>query len=235
MPKNKMIIITVQGIVNILLVGLFAYLFVYTSKGQIILNKAKIHPHTLSWNNEVEKHLLYSTNKNKQSIVMLGNSITYECEWNELLKRPDVINRGIPGDMVKSMLNRSQDLLLGPRNTVVLMAGINDILYGNEPTAFINDYYNLILFLAKTSKPIVMSTLYTANNINANKRVDELNELIKHFCNEQGILWIDLNKHLATNNKLRLYYTYDGVHLNGPAYTIWANLIMPHLPPVNLE
>lgn len=36
---------------------------------------------------------------NPSSIVMLGNSLTHGCEWHELLGNPNVVNRGINGEI----------------------------------------------------------------------------------------------------------------------------------------
>ncbi len=41
---------------------------------------------------------------NSYKIAMLGDSITNGCAWNELLKRTDVINRGIGGDTTTGMV-----------------------------------------------------------------------------------------------------------------------------------
>ena len=49
---------------------------------------------------------------NKQAdIVMLGNSITAGIDWNEILDRKDIVNRGINGDITEGMLNRMNSVL----------------------------------------------------------------------------------------------------------------------------
>lgn len=42
----------------------------------------------------------------KDKIVFIGDSITDGGEWNELLGRNDVVNRGIIGDTTNGVLNR---------------------------------------------------------------------------------------------------------------------------------
>ncbi|MGL4621995.1 MAG: GDSL-type esterase/lipase family protein, partial [Chroococcidiopsis sp.] len=44
-------------------------------------------------------------------IVFLGDSITDECEWSELLENPHVKNRGISGDTTMGVLNRLEDIV----------------------------------------------------------------------------------------------------------------------------
>lgn len=37
------------------------------------------------------------------NIVFLGNSLTHGCEWHELLGMPNVVNRGINGDIIEGL------------------------------------------------------------------------------------------------------------------------------------
>ena len=59
-----------------------------------------------------DKNYLYQVRKDQHmsykiqaDIVMLGDSMTEFAEWNELLGRNDVVNRGIRGDITEGMLN----------------------------------------------------------------------------------------------------------------------------------
>mgnify|MGYP006140392103 FL=1 len=42
----------------------------------------------------------------KNAIVFLGNSITEVGQWSELFTDPNIINRGISGDVTYGVLNR---------------------------------------------------------------------------------------------------------------------------------
>ena len=64
--------------------------------------------------------------KDRADIVMLGDSITYNVNWAELLNR-DVANSGVGSDVTQGFVNRMQYVYdLHPRICFV-MGGINDI------------------------------------------------------------------------------------------------------------
>ena len=50
----------------------------------------------------------------KKDIVMLGNSLTDGCEFNELLGNRHIKNRGIVGDIVQGLIDRIGPSIQGP-------------------------------------------------------------------------------------------------------------------------
>ena len=55
---------------------------------------------------QADKHTLYATTQKPGTIVMLGNSLTDQADWRELLDRPDVVNRGIAGEAITSVCGK---------------------------------------------------------------------------------------------------------------------------------
>ena len=49
----------------------------------------------------------------KKDIVMLGNSLTDGCEFNELLGNRHIKNRGIVGDIVQGLIDRIGPIIEG--------------------------------------------------------------------------------------------------------------------------
>ncbi|PJA96081.1 MAG: hypothetical protein CO129_08390, partial [Ignavibacteriales bacterium CG_4_9_14_3_um_filter_34_10] len=74
---------------------------------------------------------MQSISKIRQAdIIMFGNSITHGGNWNELLGRKNVVERGIPSDNTEGMLNRINTIIkLNPKICFIL-AGVNDIYSG---------------------------------------------------------------------------------------------------------
>lgn len=169
----------------------------------------------------------------KIKIVMLGNSITYEGDWNKLLSRADVANRGISGDITEGFLSRLSDIYELKPEICMIMGGINDI--GGIPVSDIYANYTKILENLKDHNisPIIQSTLFVSTKLyhwkEINKKVKELNRMLKDYAKANGIVFIDVNKALSTNGALDPSYTYDGVHLSGNAYEKWRDLILPKL------
>lgn len=159
---------------------------------------------------------------------MLGDSITYGVNWNELFNR-DIINRGIGGDTTAGFLFRLEQVIkLNPKK-VFIMGGINDIAgYYNVHEIFENYKKILSNLKNKDITPYVQSTLYTTRK-DLNPHVEELNFLLKKYCKENNIVFIDLNKNLSSEKVLKSEYTYDGVHLNASGYDIWKNEIYKYI------
>ena len=200
-----------------------------TPKGRLLFKRAKVYPQSIQYYNTVQKHR-YMAEKGLQSeIVMLGNSITYEGAWSELMQGLEIANRGIPGDRVEGMIRRLPSVVALKPRTVVIMAGINNILQ-NETAYDVAQKYIILIDSCRTfAETIVCSTLLTAGYTSANDEVVELNTIISQYCNEQHICWIELNALLAPDGILRDEFTYDGLHLTAEAYDVWTRELAPHL------
>lgn len=171
---------------------------------------------------------IYKTKKAK--VVMLGNSITYGCNWNELLGRNDVIERGIPGDNLEGFLARVDYVFKLKPKICFIMGGVNDIFAGFTVEQIYNNYEKLVdTLLSKKIKPVIQSTLFVnpkwKNTDGKNDLVQQLNEKLKALADSRHIVFMDLNPMLVENGYLKDEYTIDGVHLTWRAYKIWGEEI----------
>ena len=167
-------------------------------------------------------------------IVMLGDSITYKVDWNELLSRTDVANRGIGNDNTKGFINRLSDIYVLNPETCFIMGGINDFIRGVSANKVFINYTKILKDLQNSGiTPIIQSTLYVSETISnwsiINKKVDELNKMLREYANKEDVIFIDVNKELSTGGALDSIYTYDGVHLLGSGYVKWRDLILSTL------
>ena len=172
-------------------------------------------------------HDIYKTKK--AGIVMLGDSITEGVHWNELLDRTDVANRGISGDVTEGFLNRLEHVYrLNPR-ACFIMGGVNDVAWVKTEDIF-ETYKNIVNRLTEHDIiPVIQSTLYTSGFSSAvkNKKIGELNRLLKQFAEDESIEYIDVNRSLSKNSQLIEEFTSDGVHLNAKGYQAWAQEVLP--------
>ncbi len=193
---------------------------------------------------QMEMHKIYKTKK--ADIVMLGNSLTAGANWNELLGREKVAERGIPGDILEGYINRLENVYsLSPKICFVL-GGVNDI-YNWIPVETIFANYLIVIntLQSRGVKVVIQSTTYAGENwgkewlnknnpeINVkdynagrNREVDRLNNLLKSHAKKNNIDYIDLNSKLSKGSFLRGDVTYDGIHLNAKGYKIWATEII---------
>lgn len=175
--------------------------------------------------------------KSNLETIFLGDSITDECEWAELLRNPNVKNRGISGDTTNGILNRLDDLLKSNPKKIFLMVGINDFFHTNKSVEQIYEDYKKIVDMrdrCPNTELFIQSVLPVNNskykiNVN-NDNVIKLNERLKELAKETSCQYIDLFSHLSdSQNQLDSRYTLDGVHLNGQAYLVWKQAIEKYI------
>lgn len=175
---------------------------------------------------------LYEYYHKKGNVVMFGNSITYRVNWNELLNRGDIINRGIESDITEGYLARMEYIYNVNPKLCFVMGGANDLEEGVAPKKILDNLYEITIKLKERNiKPILFSALYTGvkrSNYKAfNHSIKLLNEKIKEMCANNAIEYIDLNVILSENDILQEDYSSDGIHLTGLGYKKWGEVILP--------
>ena len=124
----------------------------------------------------------------KIKIVMIGDSITYGGNWNELFPTITIENRGISGNKTEDILKRMEPILALKPHKAFVMAGINDIYGGLSINIIFKNYINIINLLQNKNIIVyIQSTLecsryYCGDNI---ETVRALNNKLKVYADEQ--------------------------------------------------
>ena len=171
-------------------------------------------------------------------IVILGDSRAGEGDWKKILNSNSVRNCGIGGITTHGFLDKIDTVYKYRPKKCILQIGINDIRSNaNNDTTLL--YYSAIIenLLKHGVRPIVTSTIplradYWSDLVDykvVNVRTDSLNTSLVKICKEKGIEYVDINKALADNNRLKRQYTYDGIHLNDSGYILAGKLIQQSL------
>ena len=163
----------------------------------------------------------------KYTTMMLGDSITDEGQWDELLDNPLVQNRGISGDTTDGVLERLDSINKSIKQ-VFIMIGVNDIMRGKEVDEVYSNYLKIIKFFqARNIKVYIQSTLFIGERRagNFNIKVEDLDNRLEKYAKENSITFINLNPIFAPNKILKKEFTFDDLHLNGTAYKLWAQEI----------
>ena len=166
-------------------------------------------------------------NNEKYETMMLGDSITDEGQWDELLNNNKVQNRGISGDTTDGVLDRLNSVNKNIKQ-VFIMIGVNDIMRGKSVDEIYSNYLKIIQFFKeKKIKIHIQSTLYIGESRKAdfNPKVEELNKRLEKYASENKITFINLNPIFAPNKVLKKEFTFDDLHLNGTAYKLWTQEI----------
>jgi len=182
-----------------------------------------------NYNYQLSLYDIYKTGS--ADVVMLGNSITYGVNWNELLGRDKIVNRGINSDIVEGFLNRLKYVIKLKPKLCFIMGGINDI-YNDTAVGLIFQNYKEVVETLKENDitPIIQSTLHVSTKWHdykdKNPEVKKLNESLFKYSKENEVDFLDLNLRLSRDGILIEKYTRDGIHLNAEGYKIWCEEIV---------
>jgi lysophospholipase L1-like esterase len=207
---------------------------------QPIARQLSAQQDTLKYKNNANYVLqmdLFNAYKTRHAdIVMLGNSITHGAAWNELLGRSNVVERGIPSDVLMGYCARINDIYKLNPKIVFIMGGLNDV-YNWTPVEEIFTVYVRIINGLKARKiiPVIQSTTYASRNYgkdyggtpetnkDRNREIDKLNKLLSDYARKNSIEYIDLNSLIAgKDGYLKPELTWDGVHYRAETYKIWS-------------
>ncbi len=182
---------------------------------------------TEAYRNQTDMFKLY---KDSANIVMLGSSYTARVNWNELLGRHDITNRGIDGDVTAGLVNRLDDIQKLRPKVCFIEGGRNDIFCKIPLNTTISNLRSIVKRLKGDSVIPVLTTSPYNSNIHLdedkfNMQIDALNKAIKQLAAEENLQLIDLNAALSANNQsYKDYLLGDGIHFKSNAYVIWKKL-----------
>ena len=176
----------------------------------------------------------------KKDIVMLGNSLTDGCEFNELMGNRHIKNRGIVGDIIQGLIDRIDPIIKGQPSKLFIMSGVNDISHGVTADSIARAMERLIVMVQQGSPrtKIYLQSLLPFNNdvrewkllVGRDHIVVEANALLEQVARRHGVTWINLYPLFADDKgRLRADLTNDGLHLMGPGYLIWRDALRPYI------
>lgn len=174
------------------------------------------------------------------TIVFMGNSLTHGCEWHELLGKPNVVNRGINGDIVEGIAERIAPVLAGRPAKIFLLAGANDVshdLTADSIVTAIGQLLDIIKAGSPSTRVYLQSMLPINNSFNRYKKmagkedvIRQINAALEPLASSKGVTWVNINPAFCdADGNLRRELTNDGLHLLGPAYLIWRDIVMPYV------
>ena len=170
--------------------------------------------------------------------MFMGNSITED--WSnfdpDFFNENQYINRGIGGQTTPQMLLRfRQDVVDIKANTVVILAGINDIAENTGPITLNQILGNIISMCelaGQNNIRVILCSVLPANNfpwqpkINPTQKVNELNKMILEYANSKSITYVDYySKMVDEQQGLIPSYGYDPVHPNLEGYVVMKHIL----------
>lgn len=177
---------------------------------------------------------------NNNTIVFFGNSLTHGCEWHELLNNPNVVNRGINGDTVDGLMERLASVTDGSPAKIFLLIGANDVshdLTADSIATAIEVLVTEIQVKAPATKLYLQSLLPINNSFNRyrlmagkEQTIRDINALLEPMAARHGITYINIHDAFCDEDgNLRADLTNDGLHILGPGYIIWREILLPYV------
>lgn len=178
-------------------------------------------------------------------VVFMGNSITEGWSYfnKDFFIDNPFVNRGIGGQTTPQMLVRfTSDVVNLKPKSVVIMAGTNDIAGNTGPITLENTAENIIsmaeIARANNIKVYICSTLPAIDflwspGLEPAGKVIKLNNILKKYCTENGITYVDYYSSMADSKgglKVPEYTaTNDLVHPNLAGYKVMEKIILSSL------
>lgn len=174
------------------------------------------------------------------NIVFLGNSLTHGCEWHELLDMPNVVNRGINGDIVEGIRERISSVVNGHPAKIFLMVGANDVSHDLTADSIVTAVTALIDYIteATPSTRLYVQSMLPINNSFGRYRlmkgkeqvIRDINAKLEPEVRRRGLTWVNLNPAFCdAAGNLRADFTNDGLHLLAPGYMVWRDIVLPYV------
>jgi lysophospholipase L1-like esterase len=166
------------------------------------------------------------------SIVMYGNSMVQKIQWQELLNRCDVSNRGVNVDLTTGILARVQEATRLHPKIVFIEGGINDVDARIDPATIVKNLTTTAKQIeAAGIRPVLMHITKVTSQypgyVDVNTRISEVNKLISQQATEHNWDLVNLNPAIAANGALdSAYARADGCHLRSNAYLVWKEQIL---------
>ncbi|MFY7965048.1 MAG: hypothetical protein ACOVO1_09145 [Chitinophagaceae bacterium] len=171
----------------------------------------------------------YKKQTDTPAIVMLGDSRIGQGNWNDLLSRTDVINRGIYGDKMYCICNRL-NYLKNPFTKICFIEGGLLDMRTEEVDSIVSSYKKIVSFWQSNKViPVINTIVHISQQASpqygdANKKIALVNDKLKLFAKQNSIDIIDMNLKLTNEATLLLKpeFSADGAHFNQKAYELWA-------------
>ncbi len=184
------------------------------------------------WHHQVSKFALLASRPHPRPLIaLLGDSITEGFLAGEFLPHYHFANRGISGDVSEGVLLRLKESVLDlAPEVVLLLIGTNDLAFGYSDEQIMGNIEQICSRIRQANpktRIVLQSILPTRGDATRpNERIRAINARLKAFAEREGMAFLDLHPAFAdARGELLVEFSFDGLHLNGPGYAKWAELL----------
>jgi len=164
-------------------------------------------------------------------IILLGDSLVADYDWQSHLSSYRVQNFGVPGATSADLLATLPTIKAkaDTADIIMIVIGTNDLLSGREEDTLPNlktilirlshDYANAEI-LVNSLFPMALPHLPAGSVENLNSRIEELTK-------QTGCCYLNTHRRFLDSGKQ--LFQEDGVHITAAAYSLWSRVFLEHL------
>lgn len=198
-----------------------------------------------SKNENIELKNNVEPEKKKEQYLFLGDSIFEQYNVVEFFKGYDVINSGVGGATTTQVLeNLDTRVFKYNPTTIFLLIGTNDLSIEVKEEKVAENIKEIVEKIKEKLPDVKINILsiFPINNTNnekiinkyfetkSNENINKTNDLIKEYCKENDIEYIDMTKVLKDDEEnLRLSYTIEGLHITDLGYHFITNELLKYM------
>jgi lysophospholipase L1-like esterase len=163
-------------------------------------------------------------------IILLGDSLIADYDWQAHMSSYKVHNFGVPGAMTDDLLASLPEIKsrVEAADVILVMIGTNDLLNGNDD--FLLTLKKILVRLSHDypTTEILVTSLFPMNlpHLPANS-VASLNCHIEAITMRTGCCFLDAHRRFLGSDKQ--LFKEDGVHITAAAYSLWTRALLEHL------
>lgn len=216
---------------------LFVGILLVGSGPQVFAQTAVSEP--IAWTSDIEKYEAADRVKPplRNSIVFVGSSsITLWESLDKDFRLLPVLNRGTGGSTLSDNVQSVYRLVIPYKPPiVVLYAGENDLAQGHTPADVLHDFEAFVKIVHEklpSTRIVYVSIKPSIARKNLIGVIRETNKLIRdRIQKDKRISYVDVfTPMLNPSGEPRAeLFSEDGLHMNAKGYTLWINLIEPHI------
>lgn len=168
-------------------------------------------------------------------VVFMGDSLTDEAQWGDIFPKIRTFNRGVGADRTEHLLARLDQVTQGKPRMIFILIGTNDLAAGIHPQTIIANYRQILNTIQRQSpgtSVFVQSLL--PRQAEYRQRIEQINQSLMRLAQDAGYIYVDLySAFLGADGAIRDEYSNDALHLLGPGYLKWKEIIAPYIQPDN--
>lgn len=178
----------------------------------------------------VEKPEVAPSLRPTPAVMMFGDSLIADGEWDDLLTDERVVTYGFAGFTSGQLVPTAEDAASDKPVVVFVMAGANDLRDEVSPETTAANVGAIVDQFETTSPDTIVVVETLLPRPDAAGQVEAVNSLLRSLATERGLPLLDLRAAFDDGNgAMRPGETTDGVHLTAAGYDRWAAIITDSL------